>query len=545
MLFLFTPAEIGMNVMQTPVVSIGQTDSIRLLDVPVERCSHSRFNTRKTRAPEVIDRLAQRIKRNGFERTRALWTIEADGCYEVFAGGTRLEAARQAGMKTVPVFVHDGLSDEQISRKADEDNENDEYHERVGLLDVWAECYRLWKEEAWTQEQIATAKGWQRTTVSRRIRWHQSLSKSARRAVCDGILDEGHLEAISTVMCDVAHSKWLTTEQAQTELVQEVLGKHRGSTAGIKPTVKVVRDTAKRWTALLHAAEAAYQSLSEDGPWREQFIDLLAANRARTEAAVNTALNQVVDNKRRDDEATATQLRAEADAKEQEAQLLRKKQARLTYLQTQTEKLRCGDARALIDQAPSGFHLLLSDPPYGVEFRSHRRVTSVKKHAIANDDKQAALSLLADVLAKAYPRMAENASCLIFTSWRNEPDFRRIVEAADWMIDVHHVLRRSKNTGYAFEGIVSAYEVARMRGDAVHAEKFACVIEDGLAKLTSWQVGHPLANEHVQKADAADALAVGGVQNSADEAPLRVDTTQHQMHAVILARRYYLKQRSL
>ena len=77
-----------------------------------------------------------------------MWTIEADGCYEVFAGGTRLEAARQAGMKTVPVFVHDGLSDEQISRKADEDNENDEYHERVGLLDVWAECYRLWKEEA-------------------------------------------------------------------------------------------------------------------------------------------------------------------------------------------------------------------------------------------------------------------------------------------------------------------------------------------------------------------------------------------------------------
>ena len=236
------------------------------------------------------------------------------------------------------------------------------------------------------------------------------------------------------MMCDVAHSKWLTTEQAQTELIQEVLGKHRGSTAGIKPTVKVVRDTAKRWTALLHAAEAAYQSLSEDGPWREQFVDLLAANRARTEAAVNTALNQVVDNKRRDDEATATQLRAEADAKEQEAQLLRKKQARLTYLQTQTEKLRCGDARALIDQAPSGFHLLLSDPPYGVEFRSHRRVTSAKKHAIANDDKQAALSLLADVLAKAYPRMAENASCLIFTSWRNEPDFRRIVEAAGFTI---------------------------------------------------------------------------------------------------------------
>ena len=39
--FLFTRLEIGMNVMEAPVVSIGQTDSIRLLDVPVARCSHS------------------------------------------------------------------------------------------------------------------------------------------------------------------------------------------------------------------------------------------------------------------------------------------------------------------------------------------------------------------------------------------------------------------------------------------------------------------------------------------------------------------------
>ena len=194
-----------MNLMETTVLSIGETDSVRLLDVPVERCSHSRFNTRKTRPPEVIDRLAQRIKRNGFERTRALWTVEVDDGYEVFAGGTRLEAARHAGLTTVPVFVHDGLSDEQISRKADEDNENDEYHERVGLLDVWAECHRLWKDEGWTQERIAEAKGWQRTNCPRGFAGITVTSESACRAVCDGLLDEGHFEAISTVMCDVAH----------------------------------------------------------------------------------------------------------------------------------------------------------------------------------------------------------------------------------------------------------------------------------------------------------------------------------------------------
>jgi hypothetical protein len=32
---------------------------------------------------------------------------------------------------------------------------------------------------------------------------------------------------------------------------------------------------------------------------------------------------------------------------------------------------------------------------------------------------------------------------------------------------------------------------------------------------------------------------MGGIQNHRKEASLRIDVTQHQMHAVILARRYY------
>jgi site-specific DNA-methyltransferase (adenine-specific) len=408
---------------------------IRLLDVPVERCDHSRFNTRKTRSDDRIEVLASRIGRNGFERTRALWAVEVDGRYEVFAGGTRLEAARRAGLATVPVFVHEGLCDEDISRKADEDNENDEYHEPVGLLDVWAECHRLWKEEGWTQQQIAEAKACGEATIRLRCKLHTALPDVAKKATVDGILDEGHLIPVSGVSVDVhGFAAWLTTEQAQAELLKEVLAKHRGSSAGIKPTVKVVRDAAKRWKALIQTADDAYQSLPEDGPWREKFVAQLAANHARTESAINHALNQVVDAKRRSDEVAAARLRGEADAREREAQQLRQKQARLTYLQTQTGKLHHGDARALIDQAPPGFDLLLTDPPYGVEFRSHRRVTSRKKDAIANDGKQEALSLLSDILVKSHPLMAEHATCLIFTSWRNEPEFRRIVESAGFTV---------------------------------------------------------------------------------------------------------------
>ena len=81
---------------------------MQLTQVPLTLCVHSRFNTRKTRDGSQVERLADRIRRNGFEPTRALWAVQSNGHYEVFAGGTRMEAARLAELKTVPVFVHEG-----------------------------------------------------------------------------------------------------------------------------------------------------------------------------------------------------------------------------------------------------------------------------------------------------------------------------------------------------------------------------------------------------------------------------------------------------
>lgn len=103
------------------------------------------------------------------------------------------------------------------------------HHRPVPIVDVWAEYARL-SEAGWTQQRIADAKGCDRAQVARRVNWHDALPQVARTAVCDGTLDEGHLEAISSAVCDVAQlNHWLTTTQAQTELVAEVLGKHRGS----------------------------------------------------------------------------------------------------------------------------------------------------------------------------------------------------------------------------------------------------------------------------------------------------------------------------
>jgi site-specific DNA-methyltransferase (adenine-specific) len=417
-------------------------EQIRLLDVPVELCVHSRFNTRKTRSDECVQRLAERIRRNGFERTRALWAVERDAQYDVFAGGTRLEAARRAGLTTVPVFVHEGLTDDQVSRKADEDNENDEYHIPVPIVDVWAEYARLHEELGWSQRRIAAVKEVAPSLVSERIKWHRCVPPELKdlvggeeelRQSSTRKFGEKHLRHISTIVLPVELFSWLTTEQAQVELVREVLAKHCGSSQGIRPSVHAFEEAAKRWKGLVRAVTEAYISLPE-GASRSRFVQQLADEHTRSEAAVSRILHQVVDCTRREEEAAAARLRAELDEKQRTAEKLKQEQARLAFLTRQTDKLLHGDARELIARAPAGFHLLLTDPPYGMDFQSNRRTATPKRERIANDVKEDAFRLLADVLEKAHPLMAADAVCLIFTGWRYEPEFRQIITAAGFTI---------------------------------------------------------------------------------------------------------------
>jgi len=117
----------------------------------------------------------------------------------------------------------------------------------------------------------------------------------------------------------------------------------------------------------------------------------------------------------------------------------------------------------------------------------------------------------------------------------------RLLRLAVWMVDVHQTLSRRRNTAYAYEGLVVAYAEAERRGDDAMVRKLGCVIEQGLAKLMSWQVGFSDANRAIAGAGpVADRRARGGVQNHAVESGLRIDVTQHQMHALLLAREHYL-----
>ena len=129
---------------------------------------------------------------------------------------------------------------------------------------------------------------------------------------------------------------------------------------------------------------------------------------------------------------------------------------------------------------------------------------------------------------------------LATSDWKDTKAYGdKAIDLANWMIDVHCTLSRSKNTAYAYEGIILARELARQNNDFFHVNKFSCVTDKGLRRLTSWQVGGPMQNSYLKnRRYSMDERAMGGVMNSRRDKNLRIDVTQHQMHAVILALRY-------
>ena len=137
-------------------------------------------------------------------------------------------------------------------------------------------------------------------------------------------------------------------------------------------------------------------------------------------------------------------------------------------------------------------------------------------------------------------------SCMAFweyqdAGWKNSEVFGDYVLALSWwMIHTHRTLERTRNTAYAYEGIIPALLVAKSRQHDAAINDLSNTIDIALYKLTTWQVGGPLLtqNEFLMANQTSDPLAVGGIMNHSNVPLLRIDVTQHQMHAVSLALKY-------
>ncbi len=204
-----SPAKSAQKEKQTKT-NLSGSAKIRLksiMEVGVEEIFPNPYQPRQNFDKAKLQELADSIALHGIIQPLVV-THRSQGGFELIAGERRLEAAKLAGLKTVPV----------VTKEASEENKAEwaliENIQRHNLNPVEeAEAYQVMKEKfGLTQEEIAQKVGKSRSAVANTLRLLK-LPTKIKQALAEGVISEGHARTILA----------LSDEKKQMDLFRSIL----------------------------------------------------------------------------------------------------------------------------------------------------------------------------------------------------------------------------------------------------------------------------------------------------------------------------------
>lgn len=161
-----------------------------ILQVPLDAIKPNPRQPRVAFDPQELDELAASIREHGILQPLIVSPDKGSG-YVLVAGERRLQAARKANLRTVPVLVHQA-SDRQLLELALIENV-----QRADLNPLEeAEAYRQLSEEfGLSHEAVAGRVGKSRVAVTNTLRL-LDLAGGCKQALVDGTITEGHARAL-------------------------------------------------------------------------------------------------------------------------------------------------------------------------------------------------------------------------------------------------------------------------------------------------------------------------------------------------------------
>jgi ParB family chromosome partitioning protein len=175
--------------------------------VPIDLIQRNPRQPREKFDLEELENLAASIREHGVIQPLVV-SPGKNGIYVLIAGERRLQAARKAGLKTVPVVIRQA-TDQQLLELALIEN-----IQRADLNAIEeAEAYQhLAKEFKLSHETIAERVGKSRVAVTNTLRLLDA-SAAVKQALVDGRITEGHARALLA----------LTSAKAQENLLNQVV----------------------------------------------------------------------------------------------------------------------------------------------------------------------------------------------------------------------------------------------------------------------------------------------------------------------------------
>ncbi|MGB5312367.1 MAG: ParB/RepB/Spo0J family partition protein [Polyangiales bacterium] len=156
----------------------------------IEELHPGRMQPRVRMDAEALAELAASVREHGVLEP-ILVRKRSSGGFEIIAGERRWRAAQQAGLKDVPIFVHD-LDDEKAFEAALVENLQ---REDLNPMETARAFQRLVDDYGYTQETIATKVGKERSTVANALRLLK-LPEDVSDLIEAGQLSEGHGRAL-------------------------------------------------------------------------------------------------------------------------------------------------------------------------------------------------------------------------------------------------------------------------------------------------------------------------------------------------------------
>ncbi|MGG0787460.1 MULTISPECIES: ParB/RepB/Spo0J family partition protein [Bacillaceae] len=147
------------------------------------------YQPRKSFRLEAIEELKQSIMEHGI--LQPIIARESIKGYEIVAGERRYRAAKEAGLKTVPVVVRK-LSEQQMMELAILENLQ---REDLNPIEEAVAYQTLLEKMEFTQEQLANRLGKSRPHIANHVRL-LSLPEGIRRYISDGEISMGHGRAL-------------------------------------------------------------------------------------------------------------------------------------------------------------------------------------------------------------------------------------------------------------------------------------------------------------------------------------------------------------
>jgi ParB family chromosome partitioning protein len=193
------------------------------------------------------------------------------GGFEIIAGERRWRAAQQAGLKDVPIFVHD-LGDEAAFEAALVENLQ---REDLNAMETARAFQRLVDDYGYTQETIATKVGKERSTVANALRLLK-LPKDVMDLVEAGELSEGHGRAllsapnVSTMkkLARTAVSKGWSVRETERQTRRRARSDGAGAAPKKEGKSTNVRDLENRLSRALGSSTKIHESGKERGQVR-------------------------------------------------------------------------------------------------------------------------------------------------------------------------------------------------------------------------------------------------------------------------------------